>query len=270
MKRFVCMIGVSCIAVCSFAQSWTYQTLRVTTNKTTTLIFPAAVQRGDIGSGEVLAQQVKENENILFLKAAKPDFAETNLNVVTADGRLYTFTVAYDSMPGRTVYNIASSEAANKNEIMFPSGGLNPATIEKTAREILYAKHAMHGIKDSNGDVVAVVSGIYIKENILFFRITVENLSAINYDIDFVRFSILDNKVSKRTATQEQEIKPARMVGGTKKVKAGGKATAVFAFEKFTIPDKKSFIIQIGEKNGGRHLQLRLKNRRLVKATAIQ
>lgn len=269
MKRFVCMISVSCIVVCSFAQSWTYQTLHVTTNKTTTVIFPTAVQRGDIGSSDVIAQQVKENENFLFLKAAKPDFAETNLNVVTADGRLYTFTVAYDSMPGKTVYNVASSDAANRSEIMFPSGGLNPATIEKTARDILYAKHVMRGVKDSNGEVNAGVNGIYIKENILFFRIMLENLSAINYDIDFVRFSIVDNKVSKRTATQQQDIKPVRMVGGTKKVKAGSKAIAVFAFEKFTIPDKKSFVIQIGEKDGGRNLKLRVKNKRIVKASVL-
>ena len=270
MKQFVCMICVSGIVVSTFAQSWNYQTLRVTTNKTTTLVFPTAVKRGDIGSGEVFAQKVEENENVLFLKAAKPNFAETNLNVVTEDGKLYTFTVAYDSMPGRTVYNISPAEAANRNEVLFGQNALNPATIKNYASKILGNKRVTSGIGDSNGDVLATVSGIYIKENVLFFQIAFENNSSINYDVDFVRFSILDNKVSKRTASQEQELKPLCIAGGKRQVKAGKKTVAVFAFEKFTIPDKKSFIIQIGEKNGGRYLELRIKNKKLVKAVTIQ
>lgn len=263
------MVCAGCISFYSFAQSWIYQTLRVTTNKTTTLIFPAAIKRGDVGTGDVLAQKVAENENILFLKAAKPNFNETNLNVVTDDGKLYTFAVAFDSMPGRMVYNISPGEAANRNEVMFEGNAMNPATVKSLATKIVSLKRVTNGVNDESGDVKAYVSGIYIKENILFFQIALENNSSIGYDLDFIRFSILDNNVSKRTASQRQELKPVCVAGGRKQVKAGKRTVAVFAFEKFTIPDKKSFIIQIGEKNGGRQLQLRVKNRKLIKAEPI-
>jgi len=39
---------------------------------------------------------------------------------------------------------------------------------------------------------------------------------------------------------------------------------------KFTIPDKKYLFIQIMEKNGGRHLQLRVHNRTIVKARSAK
>src|SRR5690348_2642371 len=115
MKRIVSLICVCLFFVSARSQSQTYQVLKITTNKTTSLIFPAPVKRGDLGTKDILAQQVKENENILFLKAARPRFNETNLNVVTSDGKLYSFTVVYDSMPDKTVFNISPDAAVNTN-----------------------------------------------------------------------------------------------------------------------------------------------------------
>lgn len=269
MKQWLCMMCVLSVAVSAMAQTVTYATLQLTTNKTTTLVFPAAVKPADLGSKDILAKKADDNENILFLKAARADFSETNLTVITADGKLYTFTVLYDSMPGKTVYNIAEPQAVNRNEVMFGAGRMNPASGERCCKRLVHAKRLVHGIADNNGDCRAVVSGIYIKDNLLFFQLSFENTSSINYDVDYIRFSINDNKVPKRTAAQQQELRPVHTAGNIKRVKANTNTVAVFAFEKFTIPDAKSFIIQIGEKNGGRHLQLRVKNSKLIKAVPV-
>jgi conjugative transposon TraN protein len=270
MKQLLCMLCVCLVVVAAQAQSVTYATLQLSTNKTTTLVFPAATKPVDLGSRDILAQKAGENENILFLKAAKENFPETNLTVVTADGKLYSFTVRYDSMPGKTVYNISEQEAVNRNEVKFTSGAMNPTSVERCCKRLLRAKRLVHGIADNKGDIRAVVSGIYIKENLLFFQLSFENTSSISYDIDFIRFSINDNKIAKRTAAQQQELKPVCNSGNSKRVKANTNTVAVFAFEKFTIPDAKSFIIQIGEKNGGRQLQLKVKNRKVINAVPVE
>lgn len=54
--------------------------------KTTNIVFPFAIKSVDRGSKDILAQKAGGIENILQLKAAKEDFPETNLTVVTADG----------------------------------------------------------------------------------------------------------------------------------------------------------------------------------------
>lgn len=115
----------------------------------------------------------------------------------------------------------------------------------------------------------ARVNGIYIKDDILFFHLVMSNLSAIGYDIDFIRFYIVDRKKSKRTAVQELDLKPLFTAGKTDAVPAYGKGSAVFVFNKFTIPDGKDFVIQVGEKNGGRHLRLKLGNRKIVRAKML-
>ncbi len=57
--------------------------LAISFYKTTSLIFPYAIKSVDRGSKDVLVQKAKGVENILQVKAAKPNFKETNLTVIT-------------------------------------------------------------------------------------------------------------------------------------------------------------------------------------------
>jgi hypothetical protein len=93
-----------------------------------------------------------------------------------------------------------------------------------------------------------------------------ENQSNISYDIDMLHFYIIDRKKSKRTASQEIELQPLYVYGDTSAIKGLSKNLLVFALPMFTIPDNKYLAIQFMERNGGRHLQLRVHNRRIVKA----
>ena len=41
------------------------------------------------------------------------------------------------------------------------------------------------------------------------------------------------------------------------------------AIPKFTIPDKKYLAVQLFEANGGRHIELSVKNRTIIKAAVL-
>ncbi|RZJ57555.1 MAG: DUF4138 domain-containing protein [Hymenobacter sp.] len=64
--------------------------------KTTHLIFPYAVSYVDLGNGGIIADKARGAENIVKVKASQQGFPETNMTVVTTDGRLYSFLVNYD------------------------------------------------------------------------------------------------------------------------------------------------------------------------------
>jgi conjugative transposon TraN protein len=257
------------ILVSTFAQTLPSYQLSITTSKTTSLIFPFTIRHVDRGTKDVLVEQIKEAENILLVKAAKPHFVQTNLTIITSDGQLYSFNVTYDSLPGLLVYRFPSHSGVSANEVKFKDRAMNAAELERTSKKILSYKKTISGIRDNEWNIVAKVNGIYVKDNVMFFQLVVENLSAIDYDIDFIRFYLRDNKMSKRTATQEQELQPVYIVGNTSKVKANNKTVIVFAFEKFTIPDAKSFLIEIAERNRGRQLLLKVKNSKIMRATAL-
>ena len=103
----------------------------------------------------------------------------------------------------------------------------------------------------------------------MYFRLIVENSSKIKYDIDQLRFFIRDTKRVKRTATQEIEIKPTYILNDVVAIDGEAENTFVFALSKFTIPEDKYLAIQLMEKNGGRHLELDVKNKILEKVLIL-
>ena len=67
--------------------------------KTTHLVFPQPVTYVDLGSTGIIAAKATSAENIVRVKAAGAGFGETNMTVLTAGGRLYTFVVNYRRNP---------------------------------------------------------------------------------------------------------------------------------------------------------------------------
>jgi conjugative transposon TraN protein len=195
-------------------------------------------------------------------------FTETNLSVVTADGHLYTFDVVYDSTPLLLVYRLTPPPV--NETVTFNGEDMSEVAIENYANSLLGKKKSIRGISNSKWGMTGKVNGIFIKNGIMFFQFVLRNESAIDYDIEFIRFYIRDKKKGKRTASQEVELKALCTVGNTESVKGYVDTKIVTAFEKFTIPEAKFLAIEVMEKNGGRHLTLRLRNNKIIKAKPVE
>ncbi|MEO6729804.1 MAG: conjugative transposon protein TraN [Ferruginibacter sp.] len=230
------------------------QVIHVSADQTTSLIFPFAISYVDRGSKDLLVQSVKESDHVLFIKAAVKNFNPTNLSVVMADGSIYALAVQYNALPDMMVYQLPA---------------LKTASIETYANGILDNPPTVTGIQDHRWNMAGNVTGIYIKDQIIYYQIRITNKSAIDYDVDFMRFYIRDKRKGKRTASQENELKPLFIAGNTSVVKGGGKNVIVVALEKFTIPDAKFLAIEINEKNGGRHLFMKIKNNKIIRAIQL-
>jgi hypothetical protein len=251
MKRLVCLIFGCWLLVSAYAQS---SSLAIATDKTTSLIFPFPIRHVDRGTKDILVQQVKEADNILLVKAASEKFPETNLSVVTNDGSVYTFRVSYTNDPSVWVWRVPVQ---------------NEVTLATYCNGILDNKRTMRGIGDHSWDMLAKVIGIYIKGDVIYYQLKLDNQSPINYDLELLKFYIRDKKKGKRTASQENELTPLYVAGNTSQVKANTTNTIVVALDKFTIPDRKYLAIQIMEKNGGRHLLIRVDNRKIIRAILL-
>jgi conjugative transposon TraN protein len=259
----------------AFSQSFTTKAmviapypLSITFYKTTNLIFPYAIKSVDRGSADIIVQKAKGTENILQLKAAKQNFKETNLTVITADGKFYSYIVNYSD--SSSVLNIQFSKDSSKEELKsFFSSGINEANIQTIARKIVGEKRTIHRVKDKKYGMKLQLRGLYIKEDVIYYQIELQNRSNINYDIDQIRFFIRDQKKFKRTASQEMEIKPFYINGDTATIQGQSEHVFVFALPKFTIPDNKFLEVQLMEKNGGRNLKLKIHNKTIIKARRI-
>ena len=79
----------------------------------------------------------------------------------------------------------------------------------------------------------------------------------------------MDKKVVKRTAIQEQVIYPVRAYRYDVRIPGKKSERTVFALPKFTIPDGKHLIVELYEKNGGRHQRFVVENEDIVRAKVI-
>lgn len=236
-------------------------------SKTTNIIFPYSIVSVDIGSQDVLVQKAKGVENILQIKAAKESFPQTNISIITADGTLTSFLVDYAQEPA--VLNLSLAMEEKKNSSCILSEMVNEAEVRKYAKLASVSKEKIKSVKDIRFGIRLQLNGLFIHDNIIYFRLNIANETNINYDIDQLRFYIRDQKKAKRTATQEIEVNPLYVKGDTAVIVGQTERVFVYAVPKFTIPDKKYLVIELMEKNGGRYLQLHLKNKTIVKAVPI-
>lgn len=237
-------------------------------SKTTTIVFPYAIKSVDKGSQDVLTQKAKGMENILHIKAAQQGFMETNLTVITGDAKLYSFVVNYDEESPQL--NLSMDKAKSKSpEIYFSEQSENEQELLNYSKLAFYQKNTIAGALKKKYEIKFQLNGIYIRDDVLYYRIRVVNSSRINYDIDQLRFFIRDSRKIKRTASQEIEIVPILIHNNLSTINGESEGTTVFALPKFTIPDKKHLVIQLMEKNGGRHIELQLKNTKLLRLTVL-
>lgn len=273
MKKINCLVLMSLllVAVAVYPQSDVketiayedqYKNLQIGYSKTTSIVFPYPVKSIDKGSLDVLVQKAKGVENILLVKAARQYFFQTNLTVVTSDGRLYVFLLNYDDDCPDLNIKAENAIAASK-DVLFSLENGNQKKIEQLAGLALLKKKKSGGLKKSKFQVSLQVNGIFICEDVLYLRIVFENKSKINYDIDQFRFFIRDQKKSKRTASQEIEIQPLYATSASAVIPYQSQIIKVYALEKFTIPDHKYLTLQMMEKSGGRHLDINIKNNNL-------
>jgi conjugative transposon TraN protein len=257
----------------AFSQiSITAYPLSIGMNKTSNLIFPYSIISVDRGSPDIVAQKAKGADNILQLKAARANFASTNLSVITSDGKLSSFTITYAADP--TVLNISfehdnrnSLKKLNDHQILLTARALNEFILQSDARIVLEQKHFFHQRVNSNG-IKLFLRGIYIKDDLLWFSLEMENSSFLDYNTNYLHCFIQDQTKTERNALQEIEL-PAEYPLSLPPSTRGKKRQAfVLAFSPFTFSRDKKMIIQISEKNGGRMLSLGISHKSVLKARA--
>ena len=259
--------------------------ISVAFDKTTHIIFPASIKYVDLGNDGIIADKAEGVENILRIKANFKGFQQTSLSVVTGDGKYYSFLVDYSEQPNKlnisiigadfsgTTRKVAISDDDGESIVSFEEVKMSETKISRLAFEISKSKRIIKHIGLVKDDMLFLLYGLFIKDNVIFFRTHIKNKSNINYDIDFVKFYIRDKEIIKRTAIQELEITPLYVYSSSDNndtILGKSSIDKVFTLQKFTIPDNKILEVEMFEKGGGRHLKFQLNNLDIVNAKLIK
>ena len=249
-------------------------------SKTVHILFPSEVRYVDLGSTDIIAGKADGVENVVRVKAAVRDFpGETNFSVITADGCFYSFNVVNKNEPAQLSIEMEdwlrdNPEGGIAGDRMFVKlkelGGETPLVVNRIMYT-LYKKNKrdFRHIGCKKYGIQTLLKGIYINNDLLYLHTSLRNTSDISFDIDHIRFKVVDKKVTRRTAMQENIIEPVRTYNRLTTV--DGKATVrnIFVLPKLTLPDDKLLVVEIYEKGGARHQSFRIENTDLVAAKPI-
>jgi conjugative transposon TraN protein len=254
----------------ALAQAPTVGHLEISMAKTTLIVSHYQIRSVDRGSRDIMVQKVKGVDTVLEVKAARNNFPETNLTIITGDGAVHMFLVVYNPDPSILWYPLSSvtrSMYYPHSESVQPE--LTESGFELLSDSILQQPVHFRRVADRSYGVSAALAGIYIHEEVLFFRLRMKNSSHISYNINQLNFYIRDKRQSKRTASQDLPMSPLSIKGSYGRLVGKSSLDFTVALSKFTIPNKKLLYVVFKEKNGGRLLRLKIKNRLLIRAKEI-
>ena len=251
--------------------------VEVAFNNTLHILFPSEVVYVDLGSLDLIADKADGAQNVVRIKAAKQDFTEeTNFSVITADGCFYSFTAVYSENPSQLniemedwLHKDPYSDFANRQMYirLDELSGETPLTVNRIMYTILRRNvRDIKSVGSKRFGIEVLLRGVYVHGDLFYLHVSMRNRSKVAFDIDYIRFKICDRKTARRTAVQETFVNPVRVFDEIMRVDAQGMIRNVFVFRKFTIPDDKVLVMEVYERNGGRHQRLEIENSRLVGA----
>ncbi|MDE6878344.1 MAG: conjugative transposon protein TraN [Odoribacter sp.] len=257
--------------------------VQVTFNKTVHILFPAAIRYVDLGSSDIIAGKADGAENVLRIKAAVENFSgETNFSVITEDGHFYSFNALYSREP--EMLNVEMEDLIRQREAT--NGGREKGSVANVKLPELndnapaLADLVMRSVYRNNErrikhlgckrfGIQMLLKGLYVHDGLYYFHTQVDNSSNVAFDVDFIRFKVVDKKIVKRTAIQETVLNPVRSYNEETVVEGRSTVRTVYVLPKFTIPDDKLLLVELYEKNGGRHQVIRIEGMDLERAKTI-
>ena len=263
-----------------YRQMVTPHGVQVTFAKTVHIIFPSAVRYVDLGSDRIIAGKADGAENVIRVKATTEGFpGETNFSVICEDGSFYSFNARYAHEPemlniemkdflengdttdfSHTRMNIYFRELGNESPLLVKL--IMQSIYKEDRREIRHLGCKRFGVQ-------FLLKSIHSHNGLFYFHTETRNRSNVAFRTDFIRFKIVDKKVPKRTAIQERVIDPVRSYNEVLVTEGKSDVRTVYAVPQFTIPDDKLLVIELFEKDGGRHQTIRVENADLVAAKQI-
>ena len=253
--------------------------LEVTFEKTVHLIFPSAVRYVDLGSQNIIAGKAEDAENVLRVKAAVKDFeTETNMSVICEDGSFYAFNVKYADEPEKLSVEmkdflspVEGRLPSNRADIYFKELGNESPVLVKLMMQTIYQndKRYIKHIGAHQFGMKFLLRGLYAHNGLLYFHTRIDNMTNMPYSVDFVTFKVVDKKVAKRTAIQEQVLQPLRAYHQVNYIKGRHTESSVFALEQFSLSEDKQLEVTLYEHNGGRTLTFYVEPQDLLLAQKI-
>lgn len=282
--KCIAVIILSLLSYLSHAQIQK-ENIVITYNKNTYLFFPGLIDFVDVGSEDILA---KFENNMVVISSAIDYHEQTSLFVTTENKGRFFFLVSYNAEPAQFIYNYedviiadpVTTEETIKNDIEINSDSLyilnqfNKITEDSKERVIesidVISKDEtrVFDIGISKKKLMFKARGVYYDGDYIYLSLELFNYSQIDYEMDFVKFFMINNRGAGKKTFQEDELLPVVTYKPFTIAAPDQGINVIYGFKKFTMTDKK-LKVDIWEHRGDRRLEITISENDILKAKTI-
>lgn len=269
MKHFLLLIF-------TFSVSYLSAQMRIPVSyyKNVNLIFNNNIINDDISSDKL---NLAHDANILKIGAKQPFDFETSITVLTEDNIFFTFLIVYDEKLDKLTYIIPDSVGVkipytkkNPKEIVETnSGELNTDYLDRICENVYSANHIFSEIGYTYKKISVELAGIWVKDDVLFFKLLMANNSNISYDISSTNLYVKERTRVRKSTTEPIEKEPIYTYGTPVIPAKSVDNIYIMVFEKFTISHDKKLVLEVVEKNGGRKIEFEIVKDLIIRAPVI-
>lgn len=266
MKAII--IGFMLLGAISTNAQEVLDTIYVNDKKNVALFFPNPVRQGITGAAHFVFTYNREKEQYFGLLQAKPG-ENSNLLVVTTDGKVYAFILKYKDQLPRLNYFLdqANSIGSEKPNIKPPIKEAIPPNLktgsitsfQKISEDQLRSKYFPISTKRKKGIKLQLQNIMYNSMEV-YVVMEIANHSGIDFEIDFLNIYRTNGTRKKKASYQRLEQPVLYRHNLPEIIREGESRRMTYVLPKFVLGDDEKLEIELKERNGSRALILSAKD----------
>ncbi|MGJ8735015.1 DUF4138 domain-containing protein [Zobellia laminariae] len=252
------------------------KTIYANENQVVALFFPNTIRQAVVGSESFTFSHNKDNpQHVGLLQGLSGK--KSNLLVVTSNGSIYSYALAYRKALDTVNYFVNTDESIGMEKPLrpFPFVNIGTKTIEKKVlskitidtlknREEYFSRFSSYHMKRNqnslkrkrkNGLVLRLKDFIYDRTEV-YALIEIKNKSGIDFELDYLKLFKVNGNKRRKSSFQKKEIRPIYKHNLPEIIRVGGSQSFILTVPKFTLGDKEKLLLELKEYHGNRLLQL--------------
>ena len=246
-------------------------TATIPLNATVHFVSPEPIDYVDISSPDVQGDLTEKNIFRLRPEAGKVHAGDQFIVTIVTRAYIsvYKLTVAgpLDNNSTRTTEAYVISVNPNDAVQVNQSDVLNNQECFDLSVKAEKNKRSVRGIKTRSYGMKMYVRKMYSFGDYIMIELAAKNRTNLQFNIDQVRFKIIDRKTVKATISQDIELKPVFSLYQNEGRIITAKFNNYYIFKKFTYPTEKLLDIEMTDKQySGRKVDLKIKYNQVLNA----
>jgi len=263
MKKFIYIFLL--ILSYSYANSQAIKTVYLNDKVTTHFLSKVNIDQIDLSTTDV--DGTIYNPKIVAIKPKKVEERELGYLSLIGENYFLQYHLLYTNDINRADKSVKIEESKG-DYFLHPNYSMTNIDLYNYSRAIKKIPGTYKNTSSKSNKLIISLNNIIVKDDYIFVDYSILNKTNLQYDVDDIKYSLEDIKVSKNTTSQKELLDIDYT--SNKEIHFRKNYRNVVVFKKLTFPDNKVLTIEVSEEQlSGRNIKLYINYLDILNADTI-